>query len=194
PAARSPLFSPDGRWIACSVGDAGTTWTCGWQVRLIPVQGGPAKVLAPTLIDNEFWPALVGWSADAGTLYYWQQHRTAAQLFALPLDGQPIALSKGDAVIGGDVRLNATRTAFGFTLETLQRPPEGFVSKVERFEPVQVTRVNDALRKLPLPKTEIVQWKSPDGWDIEGLLTYPPGYAAGKRCPLLLMIHGGPDR
>src|SRR5439155_10174078 len=85
-----------------------------------------------------------------------------------------------------------TRTAFGFTLETRQRPPEGFVSKVEKFEPMQVTHVNDALRKLPLPKTEIVQWKSPDGWDIEGLLTYPPGYAAGKRYPLLLMIHGGP--
>jgi dipeptidyl aminopeptidase/acylaminoacyl peptidase len=45
---------------------------------------------------------------------------------------------------------------------------------------------------VPLGRTEVIRWKSADGLEIEGLLTYPVGYAKGKRAPLLLVIHGGP--
>ena len=55
-----------------------------------------------------------------------------------------------------------------------------------------VSRVNHDLPNLPLGRTEAVHWKSKDGQEIEGLLTYPVGYEKGKRCPLLLVIHGGP--
>lgn len=41
-------------------------------------------------------------------------------------------------------------------------------------------------------KTEVVKWKSSDGLDVEGLLTYPVGYKSGTRVPLLLVVHGGP--
>ena len=36
-------------------------------------------------------------------------------------------------------------------------------------------------------------WKSQDGLDIEGLLTYPVNYQKGTRYPLLLNVHGGPS-
>ena len=45
---------------------------------------------------------------------------------------------------------------------------------------------------MPVGKTEVVRWKSSDGRDIEGLLTYPAGYAAGTKVPLILNVHGGP--
>jgi dipeptidyl aminopeptidase/acylaminoacyl peptidase len=45
---------------------------------------------------------------------------------------------------------------------------------------------------LPVGETEVIKWKSSDGQDIEGLLTYPVNYKAGTRVPLLLVIHGGP--
>jgi dipeptidyl aminopeptidase/acylaminoacyl peptidase len=37
-----------------------------------------------------------------------------------------------------------------------------------------------------------VTWIS-DGWEIEGLLTYPASYETGKRYPLLVEVHGGPS-
>ena len=40
-------------------------------------------------------------------------------------------------------------------------------------------------------KAETVHWKS-DQFDIDGVLTYPPGYVAGRQYPLVLYIHGGP--
>src|SRR6266436_1250145 len=38
-----------------------------------------------------------------------------------------------------------------------------------------------------------VNFKSKDGTEVHGLLTYPLGYVKGTRVPLLLRIHGGPN-
>ena len=42
-----------------------------------------------------------------------------------------------------------------------------------------------------LQPTEVVRWRS-DEWEIQGILTYPAGYAEGTRYPLLILAHGGP--
>ena len=40
--------------------------------------------------------------------------------------------------------------------------------------------------------TEIVTWRSADGVEIEGVLTYPAGYRPGTPVPLIVEVHGGP--
>ena len=58
----------------------------------------------------------------------------------------------------------------------------------------QLTKQNDALlSELDLGVTEEVSFKSKDGTQVNGLLTYPVGYVKGTRVPLLLRIHGGPN-
>ncbi|HKQ93144.1 MAG TPA: S9 family peptidase [Blastocatellia bacterium] len=58
----------------------------------------------------------------------------------------------------------------------------------------QLTRQNDALfAELEIAPTEDVGFKSKDGTEVHGLLTYPVGYVKGTKVPLLLRIHGGPN-
>ncbi|PYS59701.1 MAG: peptidase S9 family protein, partial [Acidobacteria bacterium] len=58
----------------------------------------------------------------------------------------------------------------------------------------QLTHQNDALMsELQIAQTEDVSFKSKDGTEVHGLLTYAVGYKKGKRVPLLLRIHGGPN-
>ena len=58
----------------------------------------------------------------------------------------------------------------------------------------QLTHHNDALfAELELGQTEDVSFKSKDGTEVHGLLTYPAGYVKGTKVPLLLRIHGGPN-
>jgi len=58
----------------------------------------------------------------------------------------------------------------------------------------QLTHQNDALfAELQIGQTEEVNFKSKDGTEVHGLLTYPIGYVKGTRVPLLLRIHGGPN-
>ena len=58
----------------------------------------------------------------------------------------------------------------------------------------QLTHQNDSLlAELEVAATEEVNFKSKDGTEVHGLLTYPVGYVKGNRVPLLLRIHGGPN-
>jgi dipeptidyl aminopeptidase/acylaminoacyl peptidase len=58
----------------------------------------------------------------------------------------------------------------------------------------KLTSHNDALvATLKLGETRDLQAKSPDGTDVHALLTLPVGYEAGKKYPMLLRIHGGPN-
>jgi dipeptidyl aminopeptidase/acylaminoacyl peptidase len=58
----------------------------------------------------------------------------------------------------------------------------------------RITHQNDTLMsELQIPETEEVNFKSKDGTEVHGLLTYPVGYVKGTKVPFLLRIHGGPN-
>jgi dipeptidyl aminopeptidase/acylaminoacyl peptidase len=187
-AETSPLYSPDGKWIAFLQSDTPPTWGRNLTVQMVAASGGKARELAETFNRS---PNLVGWSADGKKLFYTEAHGTTTRLCALPLEGQPEVLSNQQGVLG-PVHLNATRTLVGFNYQTAADPSEAFVSSVDRFSPAKVSAVNAGLQKPPLGRTEVQRWKSADGLEIEGLVTLPPGFEQGKRVPLLLVIHGGP--
>ena len=187
----SPFFSPDGKWIAYVASGTPPSWAGDGTVQIVSVAGGSPRRLAPTFDDFGRYSELLGWSADGKRLYFTEGRGTSVRLEVLPLEGNPEMLSTGEGTLG-NVRLNATRTAFGFSAETASKPPEAYVSPAARWGPVAISRANRKFADVPLGRTEVERWKSPDGLEIEGLLTYPVGYAKGKRYPLLLVIHGGP--
>jgi dipeptidyl aminopeptidase/acylaminoacyl peptidase len=59
-------------------------------------------------------------------------------------------------------------------------------------EAARLTDLNGHLKQKPRARGEVVRWKGARGDEVEGLLYYPHGYEAGKRYPLVVMIHGGP--
>ena len=57
----------------------------------------------------------------------------------------------------------------------------------------RITFSNTALGKVQFARQETISWKARDGKTIQGVLTYPLVYRNGKRYPLILQIHGGPE-
>ncbi len=195
PAAETtPLYSPDGESIAYVASDNPPKWGDGGSVHVIPAAGGQPAQLAETSDGWGRYSELVGWSADGKKLYFTEAHDMSLKLLALPLDGgAPEAISDDQACLHGGVFLNARRTHFGFAWETLRQAAGGVRRRggTVRSRPRSATSTRLA-PTLPLGRTEVIHWKSKDGQEIEGLLTYPGGYEKGKRYPLLLVIHGGP--
>lgn len=188
-AESNPSYSPDGKWIAFLVSDDPPRWAGYRRIGLIPAAGGAVKLLAETF---DAQPNVVDWSADGKRIYFSETRGTLTRLSAMDVGSNTITeINKGKEVIGG-VSLNKSRTMFGFTLQNSDKAPEAYVSPNQTFSPVQVSRANADLPKLPLGKSEVLTWKSTDGLEVEGLLTYPVNYQNGKRVPLLLVIHGGP--
>jgi dipeptidyl aminopeptidase/acylaminoacyl peptidase len=191
-AESSPLWSPDGQWIAYVVSDNPPNWAGSGRLHIRPANGGKPVPLWITCDGWGRYSELIGWSADSKSVFYTEMLGTTTGVARMNLDGSAVllSLSKTGGVATG-IHLNATRTHFGFSWETLNKPPEACISRVDRFEPVVVSKVNADLPRLPA-RTEVVRWKSKDGLDVEGLLTYPASYEQGKRYPLLLNVHGGP--
>jgi len=56
----------------------------------------------------------------------------------------------------------------------------------------QLSNSTSQIKDWNTPVNELIQWKSKDGAEIEGVLLKPKNYDANKKYPLLVVIHGGP--
>jgi dipeptidyl aminopeptidase/acylaminoacyl peptidase len=187
----TPLFSPDGRSIAYVLGDDPPTWAATAWVRIVPVAGGTPKALAKTFDEQ---PDLLGWSSDGRSVYVSEVQGTLARLSQLAADGSAPALLGRDDVNVAVPSLNRTGTAVGFAHSWSDKAPEPYFTRLDRFDAKQVarTQVIPLASEAPVGQTDAIRWKSADGMDIEGLITYPVGYEKGRRVPMVVMVHGGP--
>ncbi len=188
-AESTPVYSPDGKWIAMFVTSIPTHWAQAGNIYLFPSTGGKPRVM-PASYDGQ--PNIVGWSADGTKLYFTESKRTGTALYRVDVAAGTIAEDHAKLAAVTGTNLNSTKSAFGMVMQTANTPPEAFIAKLGDASPVQISQANEDIAKLSVGKTELIKWKSKDGREIEGLLTYPVGYQAGTKVPFILNIHGGP--
>ena len=185
----SPRYSPDGKWIAFASDNGDTKWARAYDLYVLPASGGEPKKLAETP-DRSF--GIVSWSADSREVYVSETDRTSNRIFAVPAGGgKPRILTPGSGNYSG-ASFAADGSTMAFIHQTSEVAPDVYVTSTKKFEPKRLTSVNADFPNLPIGKTVVVKWKSKEGWEIEGLLTYPVNYQEGKRYPLIVNIHGGP--
>ena len=186
-----PRFSPDGQSIAYITGDDPPTWAFTGWVRVIGREGGKPRALAPTFDEQ---PDLLGWSPDGRGLYVQETHGTVERVSLLPADGGRPSPITPETMNVGQPFLNRAGTTIGFVRTWSDAAPEPHVARLQPFAPKQIATVQTLppASEAPLPRTEVITWKAPDGASIEGILTYPLGYEKGRRVPLLVAVHGGP--
>jgi dipeptidyl aminopeptidase/acylaminoacyl peptidase len=209
------MFSPDGKFVAMVVSDAPPRWAGDYSLRVVDIGGEEPKTL-PATPDQQ--PTLIGWSNDGTRLFFSETHGTLNRLSAIRVDSGKIEELYAGGELLRSFELNAKRSptfkhplhddgradgraieTFGFVLENPQRAPEAYVAPIDQIAKAQsnsaehqVSHANQTFRRSRLGKVEVLRWKSADGQEIEGLLTYPIDYQSGTRVPLLLQVHGGP--
>ena len=188
-AETGPLYSPDGNSIAVIASDMPPRWAQSATIQIFPASGGQPKTLMGSF---DAQPFVAGWSSDSKRIYFSEAKGTGTQIYTIDVAGNRIEEIKTTPAVLSAISLNDTGTTFGFVRQTSDTPPDAYIAPASNFTPVQITSVNAEIKTPPVGRTEIVTWKSKDGKDIEGLLTYPVGYQAGQRVPLILNIHGGP--
>ena len=188
-AEGSPMYSPDGKWVAMVVGDVPTRWASSGNLVIFPAAGGSGKTM-PLSYDGQ--PNLIGWKADSSCVYFLEAKGTGTALYFADVAAGTVTEAKSSTGIVTGVNLNNNGSAFGMVMQMPEHPAEAFVAKVTDKGPLQVSHHNDEFVKRLVGKTDVIKWKSKDGREIEGLLTYPSNYVAGTKVPFILNIHGGP--
>ncbi len=189
-----PRYSPDGNWIAYVSSGEKASYDTHSRVEIRSRDGGEWRVLAPTLCEGTgllTCSRLIGWTADGLHTIFYEPKGTKTHLTLLPIDG-----SSGKEVDTGDwfftfPNVSLDRNHLTLIVQSSNSPPEAYITSLDPFRPVQITDLNRGYETSI--ETEVIRWKSFDGLEIEGLLTYPADYKKGERYPLILMVHGGPQ-
>lgn len=108
-----------------------------------------------------------------------------------PIDGKATVLNLGDLNVGSSLNVGKTG-AFLFTASTPTKGMELYYMSSTNAKPKQLTHYNDFISKMNLGKSVTVEWTK-DKYKEDGVLTYPVNYEKGKKYPLVLVIHGGPE-
>jgi len=196
----SPVFSPDGKWIAyLNGGDSKDIWYGINNVALVPVAGGASKILTTGLDRNVSRPQF---APDGSGVLFLLEDGGNTHLAKVPVAGGAVTrilagerdLAAFDVAKTGDIAVLDTQVQQPAEIYLLKgggasSAPTGVrVSAV----PPQLTHVNDEfLAKVALGTVERFKAKSADGTMIDAYLTRPPNAPAGK-LPTILRIHGGP--
>lgn len=184
-------WSPDGKWIAFLEGEERQYGAYGMSHLTLVASdgsGAPTRVQSVEALDRSV--SSPAFSADGKSVRFLVTDDRSVYPAKVNLaDGKvdrllsaPIVLSSLDSAASHSVVLSGSDVK-----HTEVYALEGSALR-------QITHHNDALfAELEIGATEDVNFKSKDGTDVHGLLTYPVGYVKGTKVPLLLRIHGGPN-
>jgi dipeptidyl aminopeptidase/acylaminoacyl peptidase len=189
----APVLSPDGSQVAYLRNQDGKAWN-EQDVLLTSASGGEGKDITHKL-DRNLVRAI--WMPDGKSLLVGGDDATSSGFWLQPADGSPAQLIRtGDVSptepfwIEGSVDSHG---AIAFVGTTPRGPGELFYMSPAHDAPVQLTNLNGDVASLEVAKQETLNWSSMKGGpQSDGVLTYPVGYQAGKKYPLVLYIHGGP--
>lgn len=134
------------------------------------------------------------WSADGSEIYFTAQDGVRTNLHAVAIaTGAIRSLEQCDCVISAPALSRDGRTLAYLRVSATQPAEVVRIDPTGSNAPVQVTAVNnDVGKRFQLPRQEAIRWAGPEGQALEGLITYPLGYAPGRRYPLIVQSHGGP--
>jgi dipeptidyl aminopeptidase/acylaminoacyl peptidase len=186
-----PEWSPDGKWIALLEGDEKKYGAYNMNHLAIVASdgsGAPRRMESVEALDRSV--SSPAFSADGKFIRFTVTDDRSVYPAQAPLAGgrverllaPPVVVSSWESAKNRSVVLSGGDSKY---------------TEVYTFENGalrQLTRQNDALfAELEIAPTEDVGFKSKDGTEVHGLLTYPVGYVKGTKVPLLLRIHGGPN-
>ncbi len=187
-----PVISPDGRHIAYWHPRESQTRNVN-EIHVAPISGGEGASVTRA-IDRNVQRAI--WTSDSKALVVSANDGTTVGVWVQPLTGAARRLDLGKLVPAAAFWLDASLNARGdlaFLASEPARPSELYTTSTSPgAKPARLTSFNDEIAALELGRTETVAWDGADGFRQDGVVTYPPGFAAGRKYPLLLFIHGGP--
>ena len=188
-ADTGPVWSPDGSKIAFGSAMAREFSFLNGAIAVVPAAGGRIENVSAAFDED---PSIVRWTA-AGIFFTASQHTWS---FLYSIDPATRAVKKytpADRWIGSGFSLTPDGQWAAFTAADATTLGEIFVAPVATLlKPKKLTDMTAQTAAWAKSALEVVSWKSQDGATIEGVLHKPIGFQAGKKYPLLVVIHGGP--
>ena len=219
----SPLYSPDGRYIAYRAQQRPGYESDRFRLMLYDRKTGRKKEV-PTAFDlNNTWVGTFTWDPDSSRIYFVSENQGESPIVVVRLTpgflehdyagaSQPLMdiglVSRG---FNDDLTVTLDGTTLLFTRMSLNAPPEIYRTipvkescknespiearrKVECSGVAQLAHFNDAvLSQVAMSPLESFWFTGSHNDKVQGFLVKPPNFDASKKYPVKFLIHGGPQ-
>lgn len=194
----APRYSPDGSELACYAANVGRKHTMPNRIAFLR-RGRSLRVVGlDWRIDPE---GTMRWSADGARIYFAAQERGRCHLWCYEVrhsggrnrvDGPgPKVVVQGGWVQGFDLARRAADDGIVVAIDCARHPVQvhavrtGTTRRLEDFN-------DEVMAGVALGETREVTLKGALGDRVQMFLTFPPGFNASRKHPVLQVIHGGP--
>jgi len=203
-ADETPLYSPDGKYIAYRAQARPGDESDRWRLMLYDRKKGERSTLTSDFPD--LWVGSFTWSPDSMFVFFAAEWYGDSVIWRVGLqDTRPVGVVDGfydDPSFAGAASLVVTQMS-------VENPSEIFLATKDLFqlncialhakhsncsEPDQLTHVNEiALSQVSMSPLESFWFPGANNDDVEGFLVKPPNFDPGRKYPVKFLIHGGPE-
>lgn len=187
----SPLYSPDGRYIAYRAQARPGYESDRWRLMLYERKTGKITNLTEHF---DRWVDSLVWSPDSEKIYFTADDQGyGSPIFMVTLRDQKVQKIIGKSS-NDDVSLTPDGKTLFFTQQSFTQPKEIFRANADGSGVTRRTKTNDALMSTrDLGAYESVSYEGAAGAMVQAWIVKPPKFDPNKKYPLLLLVHGGPQ-
>jgi dipeptidyl aminopeptidase/acylaminoacyl peptidase len=190
-ADSNPRYSPDGKYIAWRAQQRAGYESDRWRLMTLERSTGKVTNLTESL---DRWVNSFTWSPDSGRLFFTMNDRGRQAIQVIPVTGGAAGrVASGDSELD-DMQLTRNGRTMVYTQQSGISPVEIFRASSSGGEPVALTHLNDQnLADHQLTSLEEFWVDGAEGAKVHSFMIRPPDFAPGRKYPVLMLIHGGPQ-
>ncbi|MBL8144560.1 MAG: S9 family peptidase [Acidobacteria bacterium] len=188
----SPVYSPDGRYLAYRVQQVPNYESDLFRLALLDRQTGLRTVVTESFRN---WIDGFQWTPDSKAIVFQAQVEGNTPLYRFDIATNAITRVLERATIDHFELVNGGRDVV-FTSRSVGRPVEMYRATLgSASAPRQLTKLNDALiDEVDVRPAETMWVTAADGARIHVFIVKPTGFDPAKKYPLVLNVHGGPQQ
>jgi dipeptidyl aminopeptidase/acylaminoacyl peptidase len=205
----SPLYSPDGRYIAYRAQQRPGYESDRFRLMLFDRKTGEKKTLTPDFFDS--WVGAFTWAPDSSRIYATYEDRGTSPITAiysrdsdrakwnlldlLPgFDDDPVVSPDGKFLIFTNMSLEHPTDIRVVQISEAWRVNDIEPQRTNLVRGAQLTHLNDVvLSEVAMSPIEPFRFTGAHGDSVQGFLVKPPNFDASKKYPVKFLIHGGPQ-
>jgi len=187
----NPVYSPDGKYIAYHAQLTPEYESDRWRVMLYDRSSGQSQNLSEKFdrSANE-----LAWSADSKTILFTAENETLQPIYAIAATAGAEPKKIVADSFNTALSINSKGSTIAFERTSLAMPAEVFAANSDGTNVRQLTHHNEPiLANIEMNAPETFWFVSGDGVKVQAMVIKPPKFEAGKKYPLLVLLHGGPQ-
>lgn len=185
----SPLYSPDGRYIAYRKQLVESYESDLFRIALYDRQTGESRIITNKL-DN--WADAIKWTKNSKSIYFTYELEGYEPIYKIDIANEKVTpVVERKAVSDFDID---NKGFIYYTYSTTGKPGALYSQKIGKPAVTQLTFLNKELEEtVDIRPSETMWVDGANGRKVEVFIVKPHGFDPSKKYPLIMNVHGGPQ-